>query len=93
MVPALLLLLKMKQLEAFGTSLAALVPPSGLLGAIEYYRNGYTNIRWAAVLSLGMLFGVYFGARFVIAIPPTVARRIYGLFLLIVGARFLIVGR
>lgn len=90
MVPALIILLKMKQLDAFGTSLAALVPPSGLLGAIEYYRNGNTNIRYALLLSAGMLIGVYFGARFVISLSPAVARRAYGAFLLIVSIRFLI---
>jgi len=89
MVPALILIMKMKQLDAFGTSLAALVPPAGLLGAIEYYRNGNTNIRFALLLSIGLLVGIYFGARLVISLPPAVARRIYGAFLLVVAVRFL----
>ncbi len=38
-VPALLFLLKMKEVEAIGTSLAALIPPVGLLGAAEYYQE------------------------------------------------------
>ena len=88
-VPALILIMKSKQLDAFGTSLAALTPPAGLLGAIEYYRNGNVNLKYALLLSAGLLIGAYFGARMVISMPPTAARRIYGVFLLIIGVRFL----
>lgn len=89
LVPALILILKMKELEAFGTSLAALVPPSGLLGAIEYYRHGSANVKFAVILAVGLLVGIYFGARFAISFPPGVVRRLYGGFLLLVAIRFL----
>ncbi|MBI4875758.1 MAG: sulfite exporter TauE/SafE family protein [Acidobacteria bacterium] len=79
----------MKELDAFGTSLAAMVPPAGLRGAIEYYRHGNTNVKYAAVLALGLLIGIYFGARLAVSLPPGVARRIYGGFLLVVAIRFL----
>jgi uncharacterized membrane protein YfcA len=93
MVPALILIMKMGQLDAFGTSLAALVPPAGLLGAIEYYRNGNTNIRYALLLSAGLLVGAYLGARIVISLPPATARRAYGVFLLVVAVRSLVFGK
>src|SRR5258708_40111492 len=48
-VPALLYFFKMTELQSIGTSLAALILPVGLLGAAEYYRNGYINIRYAAL--------------------------------------------
>ena len=89
-VPALLFLLKLNPLEAIGTSLAALIPPVGLLGALEYYRNGYINVRYAALVALGLFLGAYFGARIIIGLPPTVIRRVYGTFLLLVAARMLI---
>ncbi len=90
MVPALLFLMKMKQLDAFGTSLAAMLPPAGVLGVIEYYRNGNINIRYAALLCVGLLVGAYFGAKIVISLPPGAVRRAYGGFLLLVGLRLLV---
>ena len=90
MVPALLLLMNMKQLDAFGTSLAAMVPPSGLLGAIEYYRHGNVNIKYALLLSAGLLVGAHFGAKIVIGMSPVLARRAYGAFLMAVAIRFLV---
>lgn len=92
-VPALILVMKMEQLDAFGTSLAALVPPAGLMGAIEYYRHGNVNVRFALLLSAALLIGVYFGARIMISMPPTAVRRFYGGFLLIIGIRFLFSAR
>jgi hypothetical protein len=92
-VPALILILEVKELEAIGTSLAALIPPVGLLGAAEYYRNGYMNVRFAALLAAGLFAGTYFGARIMIALPPSMVRRLYAGFLMVVAARMLVMGK
>jgi uncharacterized membrane protein YfcA len=92
-VPALLFVLRLKELDAIGTSLAALIPPVGLLGAAEYYRNGYINIRYAGLVALGLFTGAYFGARIMISLPPELIRRLYGVFLLVVAARMLLMGK
>ena len=92
-VPALLFIVKMKEVEAIGTSLAALVPPVGLLGAMEFYRNGYINLRYAALVAAGLFLGAYFGARIMVNLPPELIRRLYGLFLLVVAARMLLMGK
>jgi len=88
-VPALIFLLKVKELDAIGTSLAALILPVGLLGAAEYYRTGHMNLRYAALVAVGLFLGAYFGARIMISLPPVMIRRIYGIFLLIIAARML----
>lgn len=92
-VPALIFLLGMKEKQAIGTSLAALIPPVGLLGAAEYYRSGYINIKYAALIAVGLFIGAYFGARIVISMPDGLIRRIYAIFLLVIAARMLIMGK
>lgn len=92
-IPALLFILKMKELDAIGTSLAALIPPVGLLGAAEYYRNGNINIKYAALIAFGLFIGAYFGARITIGLPPHIVKRVYGIFLLAVASRMLIWGK
>ncbi|MGE5645598.1 MAG: sulfite exporter TauE/SafE family protein [Acidobacteriota bacterium] len=92
-VPALIYLLKVRELEAIGTSLAALIPPVGLLGAAEYYRNGYINLRYAGLVALGLFIGAFFGARIMIGLPPHVIRRLYAAFLLVIAGRMLIAGK
>ena len=92
-VPALLFIMKVKELQAIGTSLAALIPPVGLLGAVEYYRNGYVNLRYAGLVALGLFVGAYFGARIMVSLPPELIRRLYGVFLLTIAVRMLIMGK
>jgi uncharacterized membrane protein YfcA len=93
-VPALLMFMNVKELnQAIGTSLAALIPPVGLLGAAEYYRNGYMNIRWAALIAAGLFVGAYFGAKIMIGLPPAAAKRVYAGFLLVIGVRMMLTGK
>lgn len=92
-VPALLFVLQLKEYEALGTSLAALIPPVGLLGAMEYWRNGHVNLKFAALIALGLFIGAYFGARITLGLSPELVRKLYAIFLLVVAARILIFGK
>lgn len=92
-VPALLLIAKMKELDALGTSLAALIPPVGLLGALEYYRNGHMNLKYAGLLAFGLFIGAYFGAKLIMPLPPLLIRRLYAGFLLVIAVRMIIFGK
>ena len=80
-VPALVLLLGMKQHAAVGTSLGALLPPVGLLGAYEYYRHGHVNVLYAGLLGAGLLIGGYFGAVYAVQISGLTLRRAFAIFL------------
>ncbi len=92
-VPALLYIMKLGEVDSIGTSLAALIPPVGLLGALEYYRNGHVNVKYALLIAAGLFLGSYFGARIVLSLPPVTIRRIYAVFLLVVAARMLFTSR
>ena len=88
----LLLLIGFTAQQAAGTSLAALLLPVGLLGALQYLQAGQVNLLHAALLALGLLFGAYVGARFGLALPAAVLARAFGVLLVIVGLRFAVFG-
>ena len=92
-VPGLIYFLKMRELEAIATSLAALIPPVGLLGAIEYYRAGYVNVKYAAVIAAALFLGAWFGPRIMISLSPLAIRRTYAAFLLLIAGRILLMGK
>ena len=92
-VPALIFLVGLDVKVASATSLAALIPPVGLLGAMELYKVGLINVRYAALVALGLFVGAYFGARIMIGIPREHMARLYGGFLLIIAAKMLISGK
>jgi uncharacterized membrane protein YfcA len=89
-VPILVTFLNFPQKVAVATSLGALLPPVGLLAALEYYRQGQLMVNTALPVALGLLAGAYFGARITIGLPSATVKRIYGVFLLVIGARFLL---
>lgn len=86
-VPSLILLLGMSVRQAVGTSLAALLLPVGILGVFEYVRAGQVDVRLAAVLALGLLVGVYVGARIGLGLPAELVQRAFGVMLILVGIR------
>lgn len=80
-VPALVLLLGLEQHTAVGTSLGALLPPVGILGAYEYYRHGHVNVLYAALIGIGLIVGGYFGAIYAVKISGLALRRAFAIFL------------
>ncbi len=88
-IPGLVLLAKLPQHTAHGTSLAALLLPVGILGALEYYKRGQVNVAYAAVVAVGLLIGAYFGAKLAGTMSDVMLRRAFGMFLLIVSVRLL----
>src|SRR2546427_8815596 len=89
-VPALVLLVKLPQHVASGTSLASLLLPVGLLGALEYYRRGQVNVAYAAIIAAGLFVGALVGAQLAGGVSDMVLRRAFGVFLLIVAGKLLI---
>jgi len=84
-VPVLILFFKMGQLEAQGTSLMVLLPPVGLLAALQYYKMGQVKIQAALWIAIGLFFGGLFGAKFANTINPALLKKMYGVFLVLVG--------
>lgn len=91
MVPAMVLLLGMDQKFATGTSIAAQILPIGLFAAIVYHRNGNLNLGHAVIIALGLLIGNLFGALFANQpyISSELMKKLYGVFLFAIGARYL----
>ncbi len=89
-VPALVILFGYPIKVAVGTSLFVILFPTGLLGVLEYWKAG--NIRAIAGLwiALGVFVGAYIGARFADSVNPIAMKRLYAVFLLVVGVYFLI---
>ena len=89
-VPALVYIFGLTQHQAQGTSLAALLPPIGLLAFLKYYYNNNATLKVGLFIAAGFFFGGLIGAIFAQPIPDTLLRRIFGVFLLIVAARMCI---
>ncbi len=86
-VPALVLLARMRPQEATGTSLGALLLPVGLLGAWQYWKRGEIDPRAAVLLAAGLFLGAWLGAQIGLALPPRALQRAFAVLLVVVAAR------
>ena len=89
LVPALVFFYGFSQHMAQGTSTAMLLPPIGILAAYTYYKNGYVDVRAAALFCAGFVLGGLFGAKLAVVFPKEVLRRGFGVFLFIISARMI----
>lgn len=77
-VPALIYFLGLSQLEAQGTSLALMLPPIGILGAMNYYKTGNLDWKYASVIAITFIVGGYFGSKISLNIPQEIVKKIFG---------------
>jgi uncharacterized membrane protein YfcA len=76
-VPALVYFFKMGQHTAQGTSLAILLPPSGLFAFIEYYKAGHVDVGLAIMIAIGVLAGGYFGGNWAQQLSGPMLRKLF----------------
>jgi uncharacterized protein len=88
-VPALVFIFGMSQIQAQGTTLALLVPPIGILAAWTYYKHGHVDVKVAAFICLGFVVGSLVGARVATSLSNDVLQKIFGVALLVIGIKMI----
>ncbi|MBL0316621.1 MAG: sulfite exporter TauE/SafE family protein [Flavobacteriales bacterium] len=88
-VPAMVYLLGMTQMQGQGISLAVLMLPVGVLGVMNYYKAGHVNFNYAFVIAAGFVVGSYFGSKYALKLPEHKVKFIFGLFLLYIAGQML----
>jgi uncharacterized membrane protein YfcA len=92
-IPSLIYLFGFTEHQAVGTSLAALVPPVAIFGALEYYRAGNVQI-WPAVLTaVGIFLGARYGAVLSHRLSGPELRMLFGVFVCLVGVSLVVSAR
>ncbi len=86
-IPLLVYLGGYGQFLAQGTSLVALLPPVSILAVIEYYKKGNANIAAGIIICLAMIIGAKAGAKLANQIPAEQMRRLFSIFVIIVGIK------
>jgi uncharacterized membrane protein YfcA len=88
-VPALALFFGFSQHRAEGTTLAMLIPPIGILAVVPYFKNGWVDLRAAALICAGFVLGGWIGGQLAVSVPELILRRIFAGFLLVIAGRLL----
>jgi len=90
MIPAMIYLLGLSQIEAQGTSLAVMIPPVGILAVMNYYKSGQLNLKYALIIAIAFTIGGFFGSKIALNIPVSTVKKIFGFALIAIALRMII---
>ena len=86
LVPLLGLLFAFSQHRAQGTSLVALIPPTGVLALMAYSKNGFVSWKTGLLLIPGVFLGGIVGGILAEKIKPRRMRQVFAGVLVLLGA-------
>ena len=66
-----------------------MLPPIGILAAINYYKEGFVKWEYAAVIALAFVVGGYFGSKLSISLPDQTVRKVFAFVMLIASIKIL----
>ena len=81
------------QKEAQGTSLGILLLPVGILAVVNYYKQGYIDIKAVVIISLAFVLGGFFGSKLALSISQDTLRKVFGTLLLVLAIKMLFIDK
>jgi uncharacterized protein len=88
-VPALVYFIGFSQKTAQGTSLGLIMLPVGILGVLQYYKQGHVDFRVVGILAIGFLLGSYFGSKVALSLPQETIKKIFAVLMIIIAIKML----
>ncbi len=88
-VPALVFVLGFSQQKAQGTSLGLLLLPIGILAVINYYKQGFIDLKVIGIMCVTFVLGGWLGSKLSLSLPQETVKKIFAVVLLVVAAKML----
>ncbi len=88
-VPVLVYFLGFSQHQAQGTTLFMFLMPIGILGVMNYHKQGYVDYKTALIIATTFVIGSYFGSKLAISIDQKTIKKVFGAIIIILGAKML----
>ena len=86
-VPALVFFLGFSQLQAQGTSLGILLLPVGILAVIQFYKQGYIDMKTVGIVACSFVVGGYLGSKIALALPQETVKKVFAVLLLLISIK------
>ena len=88
-VPSLVYFLSFSQKTAQGTSLGLLLLPVGILGVLQYYKQGHVDLKIVGLIAIGFLAGSYLGSKVALSLPQDTVKKIFAIILIFIALKML----
>jgi uncharacterized membrane protein YfcA len=93
MVPALVYFLAFSQKNAQGTSLGLFLFPVGILGVLQYYKQGHVDFKIVAFVAIGFLLGSFLGSKISLSMSDDKVKRFFAIVIMLVAIKMLFFDR
>ena len=84
-VPALIYFLGLDQHTAQGTSLALMLPPIGILAAMQYHSEQHVEWTYSAIIAVTFILGAWLGSKWSLKLPTSMVRLVFSAILVYAG--------
>lgn len=88
-VPALVYILGFSQYQAQGTSLGLLLLPVGILAVMNYYKQGYIDLKVVAIMCIAFVIGGWLGSKITLSLEEATVKKIFAVVLIILAGKML----
>ncbi|MEI6184698.1 MAG: sulfite exporter TauE/SafE family protein [Bacteroidota bacterium] len=88
-VPSLIYFLSFSQKAAQGNSLGILLLPVGILGVIQYYKQGTIDYKVVLIVSLGFVVGNFLGSKFALTLSDAVLKKLFAILMVLIAVKML----
>jgi uncharacterized protein len=92
-VPALVYFLGFSQKTAQGTSLGLIMLPVGILGVLQYYKQGHVDFRVVGILAVGFLIGSFFGSKIALGLSQETVKKIFAVLMILIAIKMLFIDK
>ena len=88
-VPALVFFLGFSQHQAQGTSLGILLLPAGIFAVMNYYKQGFIDVKVVAILFVGFVIGGFLGSKISLTLSEAAIKKIFAMVLVVIAGKML----
>jgi uncharacterized membrane protein YfcA len=88
-VPALVYFIGFSQKTAQGTSLGLIMLPVGILGVLQYYKQGHVDFKVVGILAIGFLIGSFFGSKVALGLSQEIIKKLFAGLMIIIAIKML----
>jgi uncharacterized protein len=89
-VPVLVYFLGFTQHQAQGTTLFMFMLPIGILGVMNYHKQGYVDYKTALIICTTFVLGSFFGSKLAISLDQKLVKQIFAVILVLLGIKMLL---
>tara|TARA_B100000768_G_scaffold181562_1_gene205064 strand:- start:3089 stop:3487 length:399 start_codon:yes stop_codon:yes gene_type:complete len=76
-VPALIYFLDLDQHTPQGTSLALMLPPIGIMAAMQYHSEEHVEWTYSAIIAVTFILGAWLGSKWSLKLPASMVRLVF----------------